>query len=111
MNDQRIALPQGAPDVLILKAIALGPRHGWAISERINQISVAFCTSNKDRSTPLSTVWNVEVGSRLDGRRRITTGERNTKAGRRQLETEADAWRKLAAAVALVLETVEGQSC
>ena len=39
MNDQRIALPQGSPDVLILKAIALGPQHGWAISERIEQIS------------------------------------------------------------------------
>jgi hypothetical protein len=35
----RVDLPQGTLDLLILKAIALGPHHGWAISERIQQIS------------------------------------------------------------------------
>ena len=35
----RIELPQGTLDLLILKTVALGPRHGWAISERIQQIS------------------------------------------------------------------------
>ena len=39
MPDARIDLPQGTLDLLILKTIALGPQHGWAISERIQQIS------------------------------------------------------------------------
>ena len=39
MSRGRIELSQGTLDVLILKAVALGPRHGWAISERIQQIS------------------------------------------------------------------------
>mgnify|MGYP001557270383 CR=1 FL=1 len=39
MADQRLDLPQGTLDLLILKALSLEPQHGWAISERIRQIS------------------------------------------------------------------------
>jgi len=39
MADPRIELPQGTLDLLILKTIALEPQHGWAISERVQQIS------------------------------------------------------------------------
>ncbi|MGH9665438.1 MAG: PadR family transcriptional regulator, partial [Bryobacteraceae bacterium] len=39
MSGERIDLPQGTLDLLILKTIALEPQHGWAISERIQQIS------------------------------------------------------------------------
>ena len=39
MANERIALPQGTLDLLILKTLALEPQHGWAISERIQQIS------------------------------------------------------------------------
>src|SRR2546423_10870702 len=39
MTEPRIDLPQGTLDLLILKTVALGPMHGWAISERIQQIS------------------------------------------------------------------------
>ena len=39
MTDQRIELPQGTLDLLILRTLALGPEHGWAISERIHQVS------------------------------------------------------------------------
>ena len=39
MAGTRIELPQGTLDLLILKAVGLGPQHGWAISERIQQIS------------------------------------------------------------------------
>src|SRR5512147_3187035 len=41
MTDTRLDLPQGTLDLLILKAISLGPMHGWAISERINAVSRA----------------------------------------------------------------------
>ena len=39
MTDQRIDLPQGTLDLLILRTLALGPQHGWAISERVQQVS------------------------------------------------------------------------
>ena len=39
MANERIDLPQGTLDLLILKTLALEPQHGWAISERIQQIS------------------------------------------------------------------------
>lgn len=107
--DQRIDLPQGTLDLLILKTVALEPRHGWAIAERIQQIS--------------SDVVHVLQGSlypalhRLERRgwikARWGTSENNrrakyyelTRAGRKQLEAETDAWRKLALAVDQVLDT------
>jgi hypothetical protein len=39
MTGTRLDLPQGTLDLLILKALSLGPQHGWAVSERIHQIS------------------------------------------------------------------------
>jgi len=109
MANQRIALPQGTLDLLILKTVALEPQHGWAISERIQQIS--------------SDVLKVQQGSlypalhRLERRgwirARWGASENNrhakyyelTKAGRKQLEAQESAWRKLTAAVGQVLET------
>jgi len=105
----RIELPQGTLDLLILRTLALEAQHGWAISERIQQIS--------------SDVLRVQQGSlypalhRLERRgwikARWGTSENNrrakyyelTKTGRRQLEVEKDAWDKLTAAVAQVLGT------
>ena len=108
MGVQRIDLPQGTLDLLILRALALAPQHGWAISERIQQIS--------------SDVLRVQQGSlypalhRLERRGWIKatwgTSENNrrakyyelTKSGRQQLEVEKDTWNKLTAAVAQVLD-------
>jgi transcriptional regulator len=106
----RIELPQGTLDLLILKTVALEPQHGWAISERLRQIS--------------SAVVHVRQGSlypalhRLDRRgwikARWAMSEHNrrakyyelTKQGRAQLEAEADSWRRLSAAITQVLDTV-----
>ena len=107
MPTRRIELPQGTLDLLILRTVALEPQHGWAISERVQQIS--------------SDVLRIQQGSlypalhRLERRgwikARWGTSENNrrakyyelTKSGRRQLELETDAWEKLTAAVAQVL--------
>ena len=105
----RIELPQGTLDLLILQTLVLEPRHGWAISERVQQIS--------------SDVLRIQQGSlypalhRLERRgwikARWGTSENNrrakyyelTKSGRKQLEAEKDAWERLTAAVAQVLGT------
>ena len=39
MTEQKIDMPQGTVDLLILRTLTLGPQHGWAISERVQQIS------------------------------------------------------------------------
>jgi PadR family transcriptional regulator, regulatory protein PadR len=109
MPSRSIDLPQGTLDLLILRTLSLEPLHGWAVSERIQQIS--------------SDVLRVQQGSlypalhRLERRgwikARWGTSENNrkakfyelTKAGRRELEIERDAWQKLTTAVSQILET------
>jgi len=109
MNEPRLELPQGTLDLLILRTLQLEPQHGWAISERIQQVS--------------SDALRVQQGSlypalhRLERRgwirARWGTSENNrrakyyelTKRGRSQLESETDAWRRLALAVGRVLDT------
>jgi PadR family transcriptional regulator PadR len=109
MKEERVELPQGTLDLLILRTIALAPQHGWAISQRIQQIS--------------SNVLQVQQGSlypalhRLERRGWIRSywdsSENNrraryyelTEAGRNQLETERQTWQKLVTAVSQVLET------
>jgi transcriptional regulator len=109
MTDQKIDLPQGTLDLLILRTLALGPEHGWGISERIHQVS--------------SKVLQIQQGSlypslhRLERRgwvkARWGTSENNrrakyyelTRSGRKQLATEKTEWKKLTAAVASVLGT------
>src|SRR6202045_2665640 len=110
MADERIDLPQGTLDLLILRTLSLEPQHGWAISERVQQVS--------------SDVLRIQQGSlypalhRLERRGWIKaewgTSENNrrakyyelTRSGKKQLEVETESWRKLAAAVAQILESV-----
>jgi transcriptional regulator len=105
---ERIDLPQGTLDLLILRTLATGPHHGWAISERVQQVS--------------SEVLSIQQGSlypalhRLERRgwikARWGTSENNrrakyyelTKSGAKQLDLETESWRKLTMAVAQVLE-------
>ena len=109
MGSQRIELPQGTLDVLILKAVALGPQHGWAISERIQQISSDVLQVQQGSLYPalhrlerrgwIKARWGVSENSRRAKYYELT------RTGRKQLEAGTDAWRKLASAVAQVLET------
>lgn len=110
MPEDRFELPQGTLDLLILKTLALGPRHGWAISERLHQISSATLDIRQGSLYPalhrlqrrgwIKPRWGVS-----DNNRRAKYYEL-TKGGRTRLETEISAWRKLSAAVAQVLESV-----
>ncbi len=109
MTDRRIDLPQGTLDLLILKTLALGPQHGWAISERIQQISSdTLCVQQGSLYPALHRLerrgW---IGARWgasENNRRAKFYEL-TRAGRRQLEVEESTWKRLTAAVAQVLET------
>ena len=108
MEHAHIELPQGTLDLLILKTLALGPQHGWGISERIQQVS--------------SDVFRVQQGSlypalhRLERRgwikARWGTSENNRQAkfyeltpkGLKQLHDEAAAWRRLSMAMGQILD-------
>jgi PadR family transcriptional regulator, regulatory protein PadR len=107
-------LPQGTLDLLILKIAALGPLHGYAIAQRLQQIS--------------QNVVHVQQGSlypalhRLENRRLLAaewklsdTGRdakfyRITKKGRAHLGAETASWHRLTEAVGLILETAEGEA-
>lgn len=109
MTSDRIELPQGTLDLLILKTLALGPQHGWAISERIQQISSSALRVQQGSLYPAlhrleRRGWIAAKWGASENNRRAKFYEL-TRAGRRQLEVEEGAWKRLTAAVAQVLET------
>jgi PadR family transcriptional regulator, regulatory protein PadR len=107
MTDDRLELPQGTLDLLILKAVSLQPQHGWAISERIHQVSRARlqipqgslypALHRLERRGLIKAEWGAS-----DNNRRAKFYEL-TRLGRRQLETEAEDWKSLTAAVSLIM--------
>ena len=109
MAENRIELPQGTLDLLILRTLALEPQHGWAISERVQQISKDVLQIQQGSLYPAlhrleRRGWVKARWGTSDNNRRAKYYEL-TRRGRRQLEAEKDAWRKLTTAVAQVLET------
>ena len=101
-------IPQGTLDLLILKALSLHPLHGWAISERIHDVSRATLQIPQGSLYPAlhrleRRKWIVAHWGVSDNNRRAKYYEL-TRAGRKQLGDEVDAWAKLTAAVGLVLD-------
>jgi PadR family transcriptional regulator, regulatory protein PadR len=112
-GSEKSDIPQGTLDLLILKVAALGPIHGYAIAQRLEQIS--------------REVLQVQQGSlypalhRLENKRFLTaewkdsdTGRkakfyRLTAKGRRQLKDEKRDWARLAEAIGLVVNFSEGE--
>ena len=110
MSDPRIELPQGTLDLLILKTVALGPQHGWAISERVQQMSSDALQVRQGSLYPAlhrleRRGWIKARWSTTDNNRRAKYYEL-TRAGRKQLEAQSDSWRRLTAAVGQILDTV-----
>jgi len=106
--DDRIDLPQGTLDLLILKALSLAPMHGWAISERIHQVSRAMVQIPQGSLYPAlhrleRRGWIRAEWGASDNNRKAKFYEL-TRAGRKQLDAESDAWARLTKAVALVLD-------
>lgn len=109
MGNERIDLPQGTLDLLILKTLALESQHGWGISERIQQVSSEALRIKQGSLYPAlhrleRRGWIKAKWGASDHNRRAKYYEL-TKAGCKQLETEESSWRKLTAAVGQVLET------
>jgi transcriptional regulator len=110
MANERIDLPQGTLDLLILKTLALEPQHGWAVSERIQQISSEVLQIQQGSLYPA--LHRLERRGWIRAKWRVSENNRRakyyelTRDGRKQLEIETAAWRKLTTAVDQVLETI-----
>jgi PadR family transcriptional regulator, regulatory protein PadR len=107
MADDRLDLPQGTLDLLILKALSLEPMHGWAISDRIHQVSRATLQIPQGSLYPAlhrleRRGWIRAWWDASENNRRAKFYEL-TRAGRKQLDAESDDWARLTTAVALVL--------
>jgi PadR family transcriptional regulator len=105
-------LPQGTLDLLILKIVAVGPVHGYAIAQRMEQVSRSVVQVPQGSLYPalhrlenrglLAADWKeTETG-------REAKFYRLTRKGRTQLETETASWRRLAEAVGLILHLSDG---
>jgi PadR family transcriptional regulator len=103
-------LVQGTLDLLILKSIALGPMHGWAIAQRIRQVSKDVLQVNQGALYPAlhrleQQGWiEAEWGESENNRRAKYYSL--TKAGKKYLQREQANWERLSAAIGLVLKTV-----
>jgi len=110
MPNQHIDLPQGTLDLLILRTLSLGPQHGWAISERVQQVSDDVLRVQQGSLYPalhrlerrgwIKAKWGVSENNRRAKYYELT------KSGYKQLEVEKDAWERLTAAVSQVLGSV-----
>jgi transcriptional regulator len=108
VTDDRLDLPQGTLDLLILKAVSREPTHGWAISERIRQVSREALQVPQGSLYPAlhrleRRGWIRAEWGTSDANRKAKYYEL-TRAGRKQLDAETDAWARLTSAVQLVLD-------
>jgi transcriptional regulator len=108
MTSARFPIPQGTLDMLILQILSLEPAHGYAIAQRIQQVSREAVQVNQGSLYPAL--------HRLEQRRWLKAAWRQsetgrdakfyaiTRAGRKQLAAEKDTWDRLAAAVQLIFD-------
>ena len=108
MTADRLGLPQGTLELLILKTLAPEPRHGWGISERIRQVSREALAVRQGSLYPalhrlerrgwIAASWGASEHNRRAKYYRLTP------RGRRQLDSDVEAWRALTVAVGHVLD-------
>src|SRR5215472_7602753 len=106
--EERLDLPQGTLDLLILKALALEPLHGWRVSERLQQISGEALQVQQGSLYPA--LHRLERRGWIEAEWKVTENNRKakyyelTRTGRKQLQLEAAAWRKLINVIGHVLD-------
>ena len=107
-SSDSLELPQGTLHLLILRTLALEPLHGWAVSQRIQQItrevvqipqgSLYPALHRLERRGWIAASWDVSTNNRRAKYYRLTA------TGKKQLELETGDWQKLVSAVARVLK-------
>ena len=109
-TDERLDLPQGTLDLLILKALSLGAMHGWAISERLHQVSKA--TLQIPQGSLYPALHRLERGGWIKAEWGASDNNRRaryyalTRAGRKALAEESANWERLSAAITAIVRAV-----
>jgi PadR family transcriptional regulator PadR len=107
MSFPKTDLPQGTLDLLILKTVALGPVHGYAIAQRLQQISNAVVQVPGGSLYPAlqrleqRKLIAAEWGKTESGRE--AKFYRLSRAGRKQLEADSASWQRLSEAIGIIL--------
>ena len=108
MTSARFPIPQGTLDMLILQTLSLGPAHGYAIAQRIQQVSREAVQVNQGSLYPA--LHRLEQKRWLKAAWRESETGRDakfyaiTRAGQKQLAAEKETWDRLAAAVQLIFD-------
>jgi PadR family transcriptional regulator, regulatory protein PadR len=114
MAAEKSDLPQGTLDLLILKVIAVGPLHGYAIAQRMQQISRSVVQVQQGTLYPalhrLENRGFLKAEWKLSDTGRDAKFYRLTRTGRAHLEQETASWQRLIEAVALILQSPEGEA-
>ncbi len=111
MGEEKTEFLKGTLDMLVLKVVALGPIHGYAVAQRIQQISRGFFLLQQGSLYPA--LHRLEDRGWLQAEWKATDTGREAKfyaltsKGRKQLEAEVVNWERLTEAVALILRTAE----
>ena len=111
MSKAQLDLLQGTLDLLILKTLALGPMHGWGISQRIQQISEDVLRVNQGSLYPA--LHRLEAAGWIESEWGASENNRQakfyqlTRSGQKQLREETAQWERMAGAVSRIL-AVEG---
>jgi len=114
MSGAQIDLLRGTLDMLVLKVVALGPSHGYAIAQRLQQISKEFFQVHQGSLYPALHRLEDKGWLQAEWKQSETGREAKfyslTKRGRRQMDTEVVNWGRLCDAVGLVLGAPEKES-
>jgi PadR family transcriptional regulator PadR len=108
MSTSRHPIPQGTLDMLILQYLSLGAAHGYAIAQRLEQMSKSVVRVSQGALYPA--LHRLEQQGWLNAEWRPTDTRREAKfysltaSGRKQLASEREAWARLSAAVQLIME-------
>lgn len=111
MTSPKSDLPQGTLDLLILKIVALGPLHGYAIAQRLQQVSRDVVQVTQGTLYPalhrlenrgfLTADWKASDTGREAKFYKLTA------KGRTHMASETESWRRLTEAIGLILKTAE----
>lgn len=114
MSSPKSDLPQGTLDLLILRVVALGPVHGYAIAQRLEQVSRRVVQVPEGSLYPALHRLENRALLAADWKQTDTGREakfyRLTAKGRKQLEAEAASWQRLTDAIALILGMADGST-
>jgi PadR family transcriptional regulator PadR len=108
MTKCKPALPQGTLDLLVLKALSLGPMHGFGIGQRIRQLAEDMLTVEEGTLYPA--LYRIEERGWIKSEEGVSENNRRarfyklTRAGRKQLQVEESNWEYLSVAVRKILE-------